>query len=356
MTYTDANDLWWSDALMLVAEPGGGAVGPARMRQAGWQHACEELVGGEYPRVAALAARQGFVLSRGQARLCGLPDRDLRRLLRNRTWTAPRRGILCPLPLRVDERPHGGSPEIAVAAVVCARAALTASHESAAILYGLPILTAPVRIQLTTPNASAGGGWADCLVHAAPTPRAELTDWFGTPVTTVARTVIDIARSGGVAAGLATADATLHEGLLSREQLAASLRRARRRPGVRSAARVVELADSRAESVLESLTRLCLIGAGLPVPEPQGTVGTHRGGYRVDLLFRAHRVVVEADGRLKYRRDEGALWREKLRQEAIERAGYVVVRVTWDDVVRHPEETIARVRRALATAATLATG
>ena len=223
------------------------------------------------------------------------------------------------------------------------------------MLHGLPILSVPVRVLLTTPSASAGGGWADCLVHAAPMPRAERTAWFGTPMTTVAPTVIDIARSGGTAAGLATADAALHEGLVSRAQSAASLRRARRRPGVTSAAGVVELADSRAESVLESLTRLCLIDAGLPTPEPQGTVETHRGPYHVDLLFDAQRVVVEADGRLKYRRDDGALWREKLRQEAIERAGYVVVRVTWDDVINHPAETIASVRRALATAATLAT-
>ncbi len=90
-----------------------------------------------------------------------------------------------------------------------------------------------------------------------------------------------------------------------------------------------------------------MIDAGLTSFEPQGRVSTRRGTYVVDFLLRAQRLVVEADGLLKYRRRSDALTLEKLRQEAIERAGYRVVRVTWDDVVRHPEETVARILRAL---------
>jgi very-short-patch-repair endonuclease len=56
-------------------------------------------------------------------------------------------------------------------------------------------------------------------------------------------------------------------------------------------------------------------------------------------------VVLEADGRMKYRGDE--LWREKLRQERLERLGYRVIRVLWRDVMYRPTETIARIRRAL---------
>jgi very-short-patch-repair endonuclease len=56
---------------------------------------------------------------------------------------------------------------------------------------------------------------------------------------------------------------------------------------------------------------------------------------------------VEADGALKYRGDANALWKEKRRQEALERAGWVVVRVTWNDVLREPRQTAERVRAAL---------
>jgi very-short-patch-repair endonuclease len=228
MRSADDDPRWWEGALALVAEPGG-----------------------------------GFVLTRGQARRLGLADSEVRRRLRRGTWTNPRRGVLCPLPARADDRPHAGSPEIEVAAAALGRPGAIASHESAAILHGLPVLR-------------------------------------------------------------------------------------RRRPGVTAAVRVLELADARAESPLESLTRLLMIDAGLPPFEPQGVVATYRGRYRVDFLFRTRRVVVEADGLHKYRGDPDALPpREKLRQEAIERAGYRVVRATWDDVVRQPAETIARIQRAL---------
>ena len=39
---------------------------------------------------------------------------------------------------------------------------------------------------------------------------------------------------------------------------------------------------------------------------------------------------------------------EKWRQDALEAAGWIVVRVTWDDL-RDPGPTIARIRRALST-------
>jgi very-short-patch-repair endonuclease len=66
----------------------------------------------------------------------------------------------------------------------------------------------------------------------------------------------------------------------------------------------------------------------------------------VDALWPDRRVVLECDGLVKYS-DADALANEKKRQEALERAGYRVVRVTWDDVVNNPVETVARVLEAL---------
>lgn len=74
----------------------------------------------------------------------------------------------------------------------------------------------------------------------------------------------------------------------------------------------------------------------------------------MDLGWRAERVIVECDGMLKFTAPTrsalhrgNVLTREKRRQESLERAGYIVVRVTWDDVLRDPEQTVARVRAAL---------
>jgi hypothetical protein len=72
----------------------------------------------------------------------------------------------------------------------------------------------------------------------------------------------------------------------------------------------------------------------------------------VDFLWRAQRVVGEADGLGKY---DGpfALQKEKLREEGLRACGLEVVRNVWDDVWTAPRRTQlgARVRQAFAFAA-----
>ena len=64
-------------------------------------------------------------------------------------------------------------------------------------------------------------------------------------------------------------------------------------------------------------------------------------------MWAARAVVLEADGLKKYRDGDDALTKEKLRQEAVERAGYRVVRVTWDDVMNKRKYTVFRIADAL---------
>lgn len=68
--------------------------------------------------------------------------------------------------------------------------------------------------------------------------------------------------------------------------------------------------------------------------------------YRVDLLWRRWRLVLEVDGRLKYTGDE--LWREKRRELRLTRLGYRVERVTWADVVHDWTRCADRLRALLA--------
>lgn len=273
---------------------------------------------------------------------------EIRRLVRRGEWTAPRRGVLCvvaaPADLR-DPRPHGRSPEIEATALALVRPESVISEDSAAALWGLPLLRRPARPSITM-RGSDGGGQPAANAHAAALVESEIGRWLGVWLTRPARTVVDVARNFGVRAGLVAADAALHEGLTTRRALELEVRRETGWPGVRAARRVVELADPRAESPLESLTRLLAIDHGLPTPQLQVWIDTDRGAYRVDALWADRRVVLEADGMIKYG-TSGELAREKLRQEALERAGYRVVRVLWDDVWRSPERTAARIRDAL---------
>jgi very-short-patch-repair endonuclease len=342
---------WYLDNLVV---PGLATSAAALVRKRRWLvavHAAERRP--ELRAALTLARAQGLVLTRRQALSAGLDAAAVRRLVRRGSWTAPRRNVLCVLPRPgsgPQNEPHGLRAEMFATAAVLVRPASVISHESAAAIHGMPLLHVATRPVLTAIEGN-GGGRRDVLVHLAALSDDEIRIWFGCPVTSVARTVVDLARNLGVSAGLVAADAALHDELVTRAELGAALARAVRWPGVTTARRVVELASPLAESPLESLSRLMIVDGGLPVPELQVRVHTERGTYRVDGLWRERRVVLEVDGMLKYRTVDD-LREEKLRQEALERAGYLVVRVTWDDVVRQPVRTSARITRTLWRGAT----
>lgn len=302
----------------------------------GWVATAAALDGSPASR---LAARQGFVITRRQARLCGMVDAEVRRAVRRGAWSVPRRGVLSPVPR--------GTADTALAATATAlvHPASVVSHRSAAVLLGLPLLSTPVRPAVTVTDVGRACGRPDVRVHVATLGPSDVGSWFGAPVTSTARTVVDIARNDGLAAGLVGADGALRARLLTRDAMAAAVRRAYGWPGVTVARELVGLANALSESPLESLVRLCLVMRGIPAPELQVEIHAEDRLHRADMLWRERRVIVEADGRVKYSDD--ALWREKLRQERLERAGFRVVRVTWAEVTRRPDEVAWRVRRAL---------
>jgi hypothetical protein len=324
-------------------------AGPVRLRWAGWEGIRHGLASNAHAGPGELAAirlacRQGFVVTHEQVRACGMNRARVRQLVRNGAWTVPHRGVL-----GVAWAPDGGPRgydgiELRAAATVLVRPGMVVSHDCAAAMHGLPLLHSPERVSLTATWRPGACAWPGIVIRVAALPGRDVGQWFGAPVTTIARTVIDIARHS-MRGGLVAADAALHEQLISFGELTDVLNRQRGWPGVRGAREVCALASPKSESPLESLTRLFLYQHGLRLPEPQVWVHTDRGRYRVDGLWLDRHVVLEVDGMAKYR--EGSLSEEKRRQEALERAGYRVVRVTWDDIHKEPAVTLARIMRAL---------
>lgn len=312
-----------------------------------WWQRCHAELGDD--SAARLAARQGFVLTRAQARRCGHSEPALRRLVAHGEWTHVLRGVLSPL--AVPPAPDGDRPAewlrrrrvhaLRAAASALIRPGQVISGRSATILHGLPTLAVPRVPELTAAAPTTLGHRPRAHVWSATLVRDDITTWFGAPVTRVSRTVVDSARHDR-RDGLIGADAALHDGLTTMQHVDRALGQARGWPGVRRAGAVLALASPLAESPLESLVRLAICDAGLPMPELQVAIGE----YRVDMLWPEQRVIVEADGRTKYTGDE--LWREKVRQERLARLGYRIVRVLWQDIMpaRLPA-TIARLRAEL---------
>jgi predicted transcriptional regulator of viral defense system len=236
----------------------------------------------------------------------------------------------------------------AAAALVPLGAQAVASHETAARLQGLALLgRVPAGIAITrVPGSGSRGSWPGIRVHNAALPAGQVGVCDGVPVTTAARTVVDLARCSPLRAGVVAADSALRKKRTTKPELQAVIESCRRWPGLQRAAEVVAFADSLAESPLESISRLAFRDCGLPPPQLQALLGAD--GLiiaRVDFYWPKFRTIAEADGELKYETKFAAT--HQLRRDAdLRDAGYEVVHFGWRDICDTPEQVAASIRAA----------
>lgn len=136
--------------------------------------------------------------------------------------------------------------------------------------------------------------------------------------------------------------------LCSREELEAMHRRFLGGRGSKVRRLALDLAVDGSESPKESALRVLLVMAGLPTPECNVEIfDGSRFVARVDLLYRAARLVIEYDG--DYHRDPQQWSRDQSRRAELESLGYRVTVVTARDFDA-PEALLMRIRRLLAHA------
>ncbi len=169
---------------------------------------------------------------------------------------------------------------------------------------------------------------------------------WGLRLTTPERTYVDMASMLSFDDLVAVGDAVLRLHHRDPHRLLEVAERRLRYPGRHRARAAVSWLDARAESPRESLLRVLLRRARLPVPEVNGEIRDARGRFvaRGDLVFRAQRVVVEYDGEVHAPMAQRA--RDADRRARLRAAGWIVVEVVGTDM-RSPELVIARVRSAL---------
>ena len=230
------------------------------------------------------------------------------------------------------------------------------SHASAAVLLGLPIWSDTLdRVHLTRDRANGARTKSFVQVHSGSLHAEDVTEVAGLPVTSLARTVVDLGRALPLMRSVAVADAALGRGL-SAEALQRTLARAATRKGVGAARRMSTCCDGRSESVGESTSRIVLAQAGVPPSSLQYEVRDEAGHLvgRTDFCWEAYRTLGEFDGRIKYGRllrpgqdTSDVVYAEKLREDRLRDLGWQVVRWTWDDLAR-PHALGERLRRAFA--------
>jgi hypothetical protein len=232
---------------------------------------------------------------------------------------------------------------VAHVAQLIRRRRLVFSHWTAAAAWHLPVLGEFPRDAHALAVTSSGGRSDERLVRHCTGIPAATERVAGLEVTTLARTVVDLARVAPIPAGVVAADAALRGDptgrypAVGRDLLSDEIGA----PGRRGAARarqVVEFADARSGSPGESLSRASMLLAGIPAPLLQFEFSDRFGVIVVDFWWPEFNLVGEFDGRVKYedpvylagRTPQEALLDEKFREDRIRALGPRVTRWRWD--------------------------
>jgi Protein of unknown function (DUF559) len=225
------------------------------------------------------------------------------------------------------------------------------SHGTAAAFHRLWD-TAPRLIDVTVPvEAGRKIDGVRCRRCRYPEPE-EVEVVHGVAVTTVARTLVDLAGIVGLPTLRKTVGRAAIRKRLDLQAVDVSIVNAKRRRGLRS----LELAllpyrtkDGKTPDVRSDFETLILPNLlDLGFPRPTCNVWLHIGGERflVDFLWEEERVVVETDGRETHETPE-AFQKDRRRDQFLAAAGYRVPRITWHQIHGEREAVLERVRRAL---------
>ncbi len=276
----------------------------------------------------------------------GLTKEDVRSMVRHGVLTSVRRGVYAD---KHQAAAISNQRILAVAAALALTDRCVASHQDAAVIHGLDLLARPPgRVISVSRNPQLGpnahkAGHPPIHVHAVPLPRSHLTMKYRILVTTVARTVIDVARTTPFRDGVVTADSALRRNKTTKQDLRDVAARMARWPGIARARDVIAFADHRAESPLESIARVAFRDGGLPEPKLQYWIDG--GGYligRADFCWPEHMTIAEADGAVKYA--DPARARQQLQRDTdLRDAGYQVTHFTWQEIDRVPAVVIGRI-------------
>jgi very-short-patch-repair endonuclease len=224
------------------------------------------------------------------------------------------------------------------------------SHCSAAALRKLPGFE-PGRPELSVPRDRKRK--ADGIIHrplSLPPVDVEVLDAI--PVTTVARTFIDIAGIVSPENLEVALDDALRRGLVSVPRLRWRLKETDRggRAGIAALRALLDVRDGSShvtQSVFETKVLQEIRRAALPEPVLQYEI--RDGGLLiaiVDFAYSEEKVAIEVEGRpwhtgrIKFESDLG-------RRNALTELGWRVIHVTWGQFVAHPERMIRGIVRAL---------
>jgi very-short-patch-repair endonuclease len=283
-------------------------------------------------RIAGLSERQHGVVTRGQLLEMGLTDDGIgRRVKDGRLW-------------RVHQGVYAvGRPTLTlhgrfIAAVLSCGPGAALSHVAAGVLLILLEERGP-RIDVTVPRSGQRRRRGAVIIHRAALPDSDVTTKHGIPVTTPARTLVDLAD--------VLPRRRLERALDEAAYLRLDVTDLQPRPGRRGSGTLAEAlrrhdaGNTRTRSDLEE-RMLSLLRNRLPAPE----VNSGIEGYTVDFVWREQGLIVETDGWAAHG-TRSAFERDRRRDADLLAEGWRVLRISYERLEREPEWVAERIAEAL---------
>ncbi len=230
-----------------------------------------------------------------------------------------------------------------MAAVLACGERAVASHGTAAALWEIhPEPEGPVDVTIIGGRARHAGIRTHRTHRLHP---ADATVVHGIPLTSVARTLLDIAADLVPRCLAGVLERAQIKRLITKHEIEATLDRSPRRAGSRDLRALIaerRFTRSEAERMLVKLLRAAKL--------PRSAFNHVVEGFEVDAVWRVERVVLEFDS-YEFHATRAAFERDRRRDAILTRAGYLVLRTTWRELTEEPHALVARIAEALALAA-----
>ncbi len=281
-------------------------------------------------RATRIAGKQFNRISRGQLRSLGMSDAAIAHRVASGRLEIAAGGVFAFAPLLAHD-PWGRW----MAATLTHERTLL-SHLSASVAWGV-LSTEGATISVTRPGSGGLQRYGDIVVHRSITLVGEHAEQRGIPITSMPRTLLDIACLVSRPALARAVRESVRLELVTLYELGGALGRYRGRRGCRRLAATVQrysglpLKDARSGAEIRALE--LLRDAGVKMPRLNVKVA----GHEADLSWPMCRLIIEIDGS-PFHQDLG----EDARKEgAWKAAGWTVRRLPSDDVYERPERLIA---------------
>ena len=294
------------------------------------------------PLLVTIAAAQCGVFTRAQALAAEYSDKRIRHLVATGTWLRCHVAVYCLA---------GVAPSLygnAWVAVLAAGEHARLSHRMAGKLHVLEGTPPPVRFDVSVPRVRVPRGVPRATIHRTELGPDDIAVCRGFPVTSIARTLVDLGRTLPLEIGSRVIGDALRTGRVSAEALEDRIGALARCVGIDRARRALTSADPKLESVLELELFALLRRAGLdPVVQYVVTAG---GTFvaRVDFALPGIRLAIEADGYDTHARRPG-FERDREKAALLQLAGWWLLSFTATQIRQRPdwvvETVLTRVRQ-----------